>query len=116
MAVSEHVIEGEIVDSLDQFRVRDRQVETWRGKALSWLRARWALPAQFRGELDAYARRRSPASGRPNGFSWWMTQIRYRFPKESGFDQRIQRAEFECLFSSRSAQTALAENDVGPPY
>ncbi len=36
--------------------------------------------------------------------------------EESGFDQRIQRAELEYLFSSTAAQTALAENYVGLPY
>jgi phosphate transport system substrate-binding protein len=40
----------------------------------------------------------------------------HRFPEESGFDQRIQRAELEYLFSSTAAQTALAENYVGLPY
>ena len=45
-----------------------------------------------------------------------MTQILHRFPEASGFDQRIQRTEFNYLFSSEAAQTALAENYVGLPY
>ena len=40
----------------------------------------------------------------------------HRFPESSGFDQRMQGAELEYLFSSKAAQTALAENYVGLPY
>ena len=35
---------------------------------------------------------------------------------QSGFDQKMQRAELEFLISSRAAMTALAENYVGLPY
>lgn len=45
-----------------------------------------------------------------------MTRILHRFLEESGFDQRIQRAELEYLFSSTAAQTTLAENYVGLPH
>ena len=44
-----------------------------------------------------------------------MTQTLHRFPESSGFDQKIQAAELDYLFSS-AAQTALAENYVGLPY
>ncbi len=66
--------------------------------------------------LDAYAGRALTRVWKAERFSWWMTQILHRFPEESGFDQRIQRAELEYLFSSTAAQTALAENYVGLPY
>lgn len=69
-----------------------------------------------RGGLDAYAGRALARVWKAERFSWWMTQILHRFPEESGFDQRIQRAELEYLFSSTAAQTALAENYVGLPY
>ena len=36
-----------------------------------------------------------------------------QFPGGERLDQRIQRAEVEYLFSSKAAQTALAENYVG---
>ena len=49
-------------------------------------------------------------------FSWWMTQMLHRFPESSGFDQKMQAAELDYLFSSKAAQTALAENYVGLPY
>ena len=40
----------------------------------------------------------------------------HRFPESSGFDQKMQAAELDYLFSSEAAQTALAENYVGLPY
>ncbi len=49
-------------------------------------------------------------------FSWWMTSLMHRFPDQSEFDGRIQRAEFEFLRSTPSAQAALAINYVGLPY
>ena len=49
-------------------------------------------------------------------FSWWMTKLLHRFPEQSEFDLRIQRAELEFLRDSRDAQTVLAQNYVGLPY
>ena len=49
-------------------------------------------------------------------FSWWMTGLLHRFPETGDFGHRIQRAELDYLFSSRAAQTVLAENYVGLPY
>jgi p-hydroxybenzoate 3-monooxygenase len=66
--------------------------------------------------LDAYAGRALARVWKAERFSWWMTQILHRFPEESGFDEPIQPAELEYLFSSTAAQTALAENYVGLPY
>ena len=66
--------------------------------------------------LDAYAGRALSRVWKGERFSWWMTQMLHRFPESSGFDQRIQGAELEYLFSSKAAQTALAENYVGLPY
>jgi p-hydroxybenzoate 3-monooxygenase len=66
--------------------------------------------------LDAYAGRALSRVWKAERFSWWMTQMMHRFPESSGFDQRIQGAELEYLFSSKAAQTALAENYVGLPY
>jgi p-hydroxybenzoate 3-monooxygenase len=45
-----------------------------------------------------------------------MTRLLHRFPEDSGFDRKVQRAELEFLARSVSAQTALAENYVGLPY
>ncbi len=49
-------------------------------------------------------------------FSWWMTSLLHKFPENEGFGDRIQQTEIEYLFSSKAAQTALAENYVGLPY
>ncbi|MFT6556550.1 4-hydroxybenzoate 3-monooxygenase [Sneathiella sp.] len=49
-------------------------------------------------------------------FSWWMTTLLHRFPENSDFDARIQKAELDYLFNSEVARKALAENYVGLPY
>jgi p-hydroxybenzoate 3-monooxygenase len=48
-------------------------------------------------------------------FSWWMTSLLHRFVSHTPFEQRVQRAELDFLFSSVAASTALAENYVGLP-
>jgi p-hydroxybenzoate 3-monooxygenase len=66
--------------------------------------------------LDAYsdtALRRIWAAER---FSWWMTSLMHRFPDTTGFDRRVQVAEFNYLSGSRAASMALAENYVGLPH
>ena len=79
-----------------------------------------ALVARYRegdaSALDAYsatALRRIWAAER---FSWWMTSLMHRFPETTGFDRRVQVAEFNYLCSSRAASMALAENYVGLPH
>lgn len=69
-----------------------------------------------RAGLDSYAQKALARIWKAERFSWWMTQMLHRFPEASGFDQKMQAAELEYLFSSRAAQTALAENYVGLPY
>lgn len=49
-------------------------------------------------------------------FSWWMTSLLHRFPELPAFEGRMQRAELDALFTSRAAQTVLAENYVGLPF
>jgi p-hydroxybenzoate 3-monooxygenase len=66
--------------------------------------------------LESYSRRALARIWKAERFSWWMTQLLHRFPENEGFGDRIQRAEFDYLRSSRAAQTALAENYVGLPY
>jgi p-hydroxybenzoate 3-monooxygenase len=48
-------------------------------------------------------------------FSWWMTTLLHRFFDHTPFEQRIQAAELDYVFSSRAASLALAENYVGLP-
>ena len=66
--------------------------------------------------LEAYPQRALARIWKAERFSWWMTQMLHRFPESSGFDQKMQAAELDYLFSSKAAQTALAENYVGLPY
>jgi p-hydroxybenzoate 3-monooxygenase len=66
--------------------------------------------------IDAYAGRSLSRVWKAERFSWWMTQMLHRFPESSGFDEKMQTAELEYLFSSKAAQTVLAENYVGLPY
>jgi p-hydroxybenzoate 3-monooxygenase len=42
-----------------------------------------------------------------------MTRLLHQLPAADLFDQRIQKAELEYLFSSRAALVSLAENYVG---
>ena len=72
--------------------------------------------ANSRAGLDAYAAKALARIWKAERFSWWMTQMLHRFPEASGFDQKMQAAELDYLFSSKAAQTALAENYVGLPY
>jgi len=48
-------------------------------------------------------------------FSWFMTQLLHRFPHETAFDRRRQRADIEYIAGSKAAATALAENYAGLP-
>jgi len=66
--------------------------------------------------LDEYSERALSRVWKAVRFSWWMTSTLHRFPGMSDdFDRRIQRTELEYLFSSESAQRAMAENYVGLP-
>jgi p-hydroxybenzoate 3-monooxygenase len=66
--------------------------------------------------LESYSERALRRIWKAERFSWWMTMLLHRFPDDGAFGEKIQRAELEYLFSSRAAQTAVAENYVGLPY
>lgn len=63
--------------------------------------------------IDDYSRKALNRIWKTERFSWWLTTLLHRFPDQSGFEQKIQRADFEYLMSSENAQRALAENYVG---
>ena len=65
--------------------------------------------------IDAYSARALARVWKAERFSWWMTTMLHRFPDASGFDRRIQRAEFDALTTSRAAAQAMAENYTGLP-
>ena len=66
--------------------------------------------------LDGYSRKALARVWKAERFSWWFSQLMHRFPDQSDFDLRMQRAEIDFLRSSEAAQRALAENYVGLPY
>ncbi|WP_299932266.1 4-hydroxybenzoate 3-monooxygenase [uncultured Pelagimonas sp.] len=66
--------------------------------------------------LDTYSERALARIWKAERFSWWMTNLLHRFPEQSGFDLKMQRAEIEFLRSNREAQMVLAQNYVGLPY
>ena len=65
--------------------------------------------------LDAYSATCLRRIWRVQRFSWWMTTLLHRFFDHTPFEQRMQAAELDNVFSSRAASLALAENYVGPP-
>lgn len=48
-------------------------------------------------------------------FSWWLTNLMHRFPRNTEFERRMRRAEFDYIAGSQAAQTAIAENYAGLP-
>ncbi len=66
--------------------------------------------------LDSYSDCALARVWKAERFSWWMTKLLHRFSDSDGFDERIQRAELNYLFSSKVAMASLAENYVGLPY
>jgi len=67
------------------------------------------------GGLNTYSESALRRVWKAQRFSWWMTSMLHRFASHTPFEQRVQRAELESLFSSVAASTALAEIYVGLP-
>ena len=68
------------------------------------------------GPMDAYSDTCLRRVWKAERFSWWMTTLLHRFPRNGPFGDRIQLAELDYLVSSKAAMTALTENYVGLPY
>ncbi len=66
--------------------------------------------------LKTYSNRALARIWKAERFSWWMTNLLHRFPDQSEFDQKMQRADLEFLRDNAAAQKVLAENYVGLPY
>ena len=66
--------------------------------------------------LDAYSTNCLKRVWRAEHFSWWMTSMLHRFPRDDVFQQRLQRSQLEYVVGSRAAATSLAENYVGLPF
>lgn len=66
--------------------------------------------------IDRYSERALARIWKAERFSWWMTSLLHRFPEQSTFDLKMQRAELEFLRENRAAQMVMAQNYVGLPY
>lgn len=66
--------------------------------------------------IDAYSAKALARVWKVERFSWWFSSLMHRYPDQSAFDLRIQRAELEFLRSNTAAQAAMAQNYVGLPY
>jgi p-hydroxybenzoate 3-monooxygenase len=65
--------------------------------------------------LDAYSATCLRRIWKVQRFSWWMTTLLHRFFDHTPFEQQMQAAELDYVFSSHAASLALAENYVGLP-
>ncbi|UJW84201.1 4-hydroxybenzoate 3-monooxygenase [Devosia sp. SL43] len=65
--------------------------------------------------LDGYSAKVLRRIWKAERFSWWMTNLLHTFPENGAFGRRIQRAEFDYLAGSVSAQQSFAENYLGLP-
>lgn len=66
--------------------------------------------------IDGYSENALKRVWKAERFSWWFSSLLHRYPDQSEFDLKMQRAEIEFLRSNRAAQTAMAQNYVGLPY
>lgn len=66
--------------------------------------------------IDAYSAKALARVWKAERFSWWFSNLMHRYPDQSDFDLKMQRAELEFLRSNEAAQAAMAENYVGLPY
>lgn len=66
--------------------------------------------------LESYSARALARVWKVERFSWNTTNMLHRYPHQSQFDLKMQRAELEFLRTNRAAQQAFAENYVGLPY
>ena len=69
-----------------------------------------------RAALDAYSARALARIWKAERFSWSMTMLLHQFPDRLSFENKVQAAEIDYLFSSPHAQAAMAENYVGLDY
>lgn len=66
--------------------------------------------------LDTYSQKALSRVWKAERFSWWMTNMLHRFPDQSEFDIKMQRADLEFLRDNEAAQKVMAQNYVGLPY
>ncbi len=76
-----------------------------------------ALAERYRGGsvagIEHYSARVLDRIWKTERFSWSMTTLLHTFPEHDPFTRRMQRAEFDALAGSPTAQRVLAENYTG---
>ena len=68
------------------------------------------------GGIEHYSEKALARIWKAERFSWWMTNLLHRFPEQSAFDLKMQRADLDFLRENEAAQRVLAQNYVGLPY
>jgi p-hydroxybenzoate 3-monooxygenase len=63
--------------------------------------------------LDAYSRECLRRVWRAEHFSWWMTSMLHRPPRDDPFDLRLRLSQLRYVTTSEAAARSLAENYVG---
>jgi p-hydroxybenzoate 3-monooxygenase len=66
--------------------------------------------------LERYSEKALARVWKAERFSWSMTNMLHRFPEQSAFDLKMQRAEIAFLRENEAAQRVFAQNYVGLPY
>lgn len=66
--------------------------------------------------LDRYSEKALLRIWKAERFSWWFSGLLHRYPDQSPFDLKMQKADIAFLRDNESQQRAFAENYVGLPY
>ena len=66
--------------------------------------------------IDRYSERALLRVWKAERFSWWFSGLLHRYPDQSPFDLKMQRADLAFLRDNQAQQQAFAENYVGLPY
>ncbi|POF33688.1 4-hydroxybenzoate 3-monooxygenase [Roseibium marinum] len=66
--------------------------------------------------IDQYSEKALTRVWKAERFSWATTNLLHRFPDQSEFDLKMQRAEIQSLHYHETAQKWFAQNYVGLPY
>ena len=79
-----------------------------------------ALTAHYgsgdRARLESYSDRCLARVWRAQYFSWWMTQMLHRDPRDDAYGDQLSRSQILYVCNSRAAAASLAENYVGLPF
>ncbi len=84
-------------------------------KYLSTALAAFYADGEERG-LDQYTKVALRRVWKSERFSWMLTTLLHDFDGDDAFGRRMKVAELDYIFSSKAAQTSIAENYVGLPY